>query len=1818
MKKILLFLVALLVTSSVIGQVASYTFSQSSGTWTPIAGGTVIATGTQDDGVFTGYPIGFNFYFNGAYYNTFSLNANGWMCMGSAASSSYTPISTGASNNVISAFGQDLQGQLTGEIRYQVLGTTPNQVLVLQFLHWGKYSYSGTGAGDDWSWQFRLSETTNTCSVVYGPFTVNATSTTGQVGLRGASTADFNNRTNPTTWAASAAGAINSASCTMSNTLFPVSGQTYTWTPPPPPPSIVYTPLANTTLTTARTLSTTITSSSGIPTTGIGLPRLYWKIGAGAWNNVAATTPVVGSTYTFTFGAGVIVGDIVSYYICAQDLAGTPIVACSPSAGAAGLTYNPPAAGTPPTPPNTYSVVAGICGTFDVGVGKTYTTLTAAIADLNAKVITCPVTFVLNDATYSTSETFPIIINANAGSSPGNTVTITPKAGVNVTVTSTTATALLKLYGADYIIIDGVNAAGSSLTFNNTYSSGIDLWITSTLTDGATNNTIKNCALIGTSGTTTIAGVLAGSGATLGNPAETPNSYNTIQNNTFKSTQNGMFIYGAATADLNWSITNNTLGSTVAAEKHGFRGVFLGNAASFTVSNNTIVGIQSSATSSATVTGIQVAGLINGGTISANKIGNIAQINSGGWGSNGLFLNSTSTAANLNIFNNLIYDVASYGYSGGAGYADNGYGIMVATGGGYNIYFNSINLNTPQTLAAIVASINISSSITTAASLIITNNIFNVPASNTIGTRYAIYCGAANTVFSDINYNDYYSVGTLGYLGSDMATIAAWRTATGKDVNSLNVDPVFVSGTDLHPTAPALGKAGNYLALIPVDYANAGRTNPPDIGAYQFSANQLLTTNAATAILSTSATLNGTINASSNTVTSGYDYGLTTTYGSSIAGVPATVTGTTVTAFTGAAAGLTANTLYHFRAKGISGGVTVYGGDLTFTTPPNPPTVVTTAATAVLATTATVNGTVNANGNSSTVSFDYGLTTTYGSTIAGVPSPVTGSVVTTVSAGLTGLLPGTLYHYRVKATNAGGTSNGGDLTFTTAPDFPAVVTTAATAITTISATLNGTVNANGASSTVFFDWGLTTTYGNTLGGTPSPVTGTTVTPVSANIAGLVVNTTYHFRVRATNSIGTSNGNDLTFLTVCPIAGPAGPITGPTQVCQGGSGYVYTVTIPNATGYVWTTPVGGTITAGANTNTVTVSYAANAAPGYMFVYGTAACGNGAPSQLGIAVNPPATPTVTGPASVCVNSVGNIYTTQAGMSNYTWTVSAGGAITAGGTTNAITVTWSTTGAKTVTVNYQTAAGCWAIAPTSYAVTVNPLPVPTISGPSPACSNYPGLVYSTQASMTGYTWTISAGGTITSGGTTNTVLVTWNAIGAQSISVNYTNANGCTAAAAVNYPVTVNSGAAPTITGPNTLCVNSGYNNYSTQPGMSGYAWTISAGGVINYGSGTNTITVSWTASGAQWVAVNYTNTGGCSAPTATQFNVTVNPMPGPAGSITGTATVCGGANGVAYSTAVITGAATYVWTLPTGATIASGAGTNAITVNFAGNASSGNITVVGNNMCGNGTASAPFAVTVNALPANAGTITGPASVCQGDAGKVYNVPAISGATGYVWSLPAGAAIVGGSNTNAITVDFDATAASGVITVAGTNSCGSGTVSPNFNLTVNPIPAAAVASNTGYTANSSAAAGNQWYYSVTATGTGAPISGATGQTYDATLTGTGYYWVIVTLNGCPSMESNRVLIITTGVENHAGAGISLYPVPNDGKFTVTFSSNDTYNINVFNNIGIKIYEEKNVEVNASTSKVIDLRPVPNGVYTVIFENNLNQVVKKIVVNK
>lgn len=236
------------------------------------------------------------------------------------------------------------------------------------------------------------------------------------------------------------------------------------------------------------------------------------------------------------------------------------------------------------------------------------------------------------------------------------------------------------------------------------------------------------------------------------------------------------------------------------------------------------------------MSGIQAALAIAGGSIERNKISDIKQINTTGWGSNGIYLGASTTASNLTVANNFISDVASYGYSG-VTQGDNGYGIMVDTGGGYKIYFNSVLMSTNQTATTgIPAAINIGSSVATAGALDLRNNIFaNI---QTVGVCYAIYVAAANTVFSNIDYNIYYpGTGTLGYLGSARATLAAWQTATGQDANSISADPLFNSNTDLHITnlsSPA-GNAATPIAGITIDIDGTTRDAlTPDIGADEF------------------------------------------------------------------------------------------------------------------------------------------------------------------------------------------------------------------------------------------------------------------------------------------------------------------------------------------------------------------------------------------------------------------------------------------------------------------------------------------------------------------------------------------------------------------------------------------------------------------------------------------------------------------------------------------------------------------------------------------------------------------------------------------------------------------------------------------------------------------------------------------------------------------------------------------------------------------------------------------------------------------------
>ncbi len=501
--------------------------------------------------------------------------------------------------------------------------------------------------------------------------------------------------------------------------------------------------------------------------------------------------------------------------------------------------------------------------------------------------------------------------------------------------------------------------------------------------------------------------------------------------------------------------------------------------------------------------------------------------------------------------------------------------------------------------------------------------------------------------------------------------------------------------------------------------------------------------------------------------------------------------------------------------------------------------------------------------------------------------------------------------------------------------------------------------------------------------------------------------------------------------------PIPTITGSTSACLNAS-RIYS-TQPGMSNYLWDVSAGGTVTSGGGTsdNSITITWSAEGAQTVSVNYTNGNnCTAAAPTVRNVTVNPLPAPTITGPASVCVNSTGHVYQTETLMTNYIWTVSAGGVITAGGTGNeTVTVTWTTTGAKTVTVNYTNGNNCTAAIATVYNVTVNALPVPTIAGPSPVCVTSTGNLYQTEAGMTNYLWLVT-GGTITAGGGTGdaTATVTWNTAGSQTISVNYTNGNSCTAASATVRTITVYPLPVPTISGNGAACLNSTGNIYTTEAGMTNYTWVVTGGTATAGGTNAdNTATVTWTTLGAQSVSVNYTNGNNCTAAAPTVRSVTVNPLPVP--TITGPAAACATSTGNVYSTEA--GMSSYSWTVSAGGTItAGGSGSSSITVTWN---TAGAQTVSVNYINGNGcTAVTPatYNVTVNPLPVPA--IAGPVPVCVTSTGNLYTTAA--GMTNYIWTVSAGGTITaGGTNTdNTVTVTWNTVGAQ-TVRVNYTNAFG-----------------------------------------------------------------------------------------------------------------------------------------------------------------------------------
>ncbi|MBS0659980.1 MAG: fibronectin type III domain-containing protein [Verrucomicrobia bacterium] len=625
-------------------------------------------------------------------------------------------------------------------------------------------------------------------------------------------------------------------------------------------PRFSFTPLPDTTATvptTARTLRAFVfDEDSGVPLTGVGLPLLHWRTEATGYTAVTAV-PQGGGYYDFTFGGGVSPGTRVFYYLTAQDLAPTPNVTALPLVGASGFSASPPVAATPPSAPFSYTVRQPMAGTFTVGAGGSFGTLRGAVDYVNRSLLTGPTTLRLTDANYSVGAQ-PVVLEANPGSSATNTLTIQPANGVSATIEGS-GESVLKLAGADYVVVNGENGDGpNNITVRITNPSpftsiiSIENLIAAGFVDPAMHNVLRHLRFEGADTT----GFAIFSGGLIGAPPEQPNHANWFLDNSISGVQVGICTLGASADGKNFGtrIEGNRIVTpgNPAARVGILAGFEDGIRIHFNQIENLVLtsgprdclGIALGADDFfASEFGFPHQECSNA-TVLSNRIGTLSQ--TANRSAIGIAVGPTGPGTTL-IANNAIFSILSNatGTEFGAGIyvcGQNQPGAITqvlansislegtVTGGGRPIYGLALGANDPVVLAR--------------------NNTIQVLAANgsagSNGGSVAIASSTSPPANLDSDRNNFYvgpgadfCVGRVGSLvagGVSLPTLADWRTATGDDAASLSVPPQQTSPTNLAPLpgSPLLG-AGVALLGLPGDFQGAIRPNPPALGAFELA-----------------------------------------------------------------------------------------------------------------------------------------------------------------------------------------------------------------------------------------------------------------------------------------------------------------------------------------------------------------------------------------------------------------------------------------------------------------------------------------------------------------------------------------------------------------------------------------------------------------------------------------------------------------------------------------------------------------------------------------------------------------------------------------------------------------------------------------------------------------------------------------------------------------------------------------------------------------------------------------------------------------------
>jgi len=650
-----------------------------------------------------------------------------------------------------------------------------------------------------------------------------------------------------------------------------------------------------------------------------------------------------------------------------------------------------------------------------------------------------------------------------------------------------------------------------------------------------------------------------------------------------------------------------------------------------------------------------------------------------------------------------------------------------------------------------------------------------------------------------------------------------------------------------------------------------------------------------------------------------------------------------------------------------------------------------------------------------------------------------------------------------------------------------------------------------------------------------------------------------------------------------VAGPPTPsINGPNTVC-GLSVVTYSTQFVAGNTYAWSLPTNGVITAGAATNAATVTWN-NPLPGVVnpatlsVTETNTLSGCTATANLNVNVYyKPTSPAITRVSGTPLNQACNNSTISYQIpnntgSNFLWTVT-GGTITAGGSSNQVTVQWTSVGNQTLTVTETTAlnAACTGLSTLNVSVTYQP--TPSISGNATTCTSNTDTYTTANVAGSTYAWTLPAGGgTILSGAASNTITVNWTGAGvSRSVQVVETNGN-CSATATL----TVSVGQTPLTTAIQRLipagtigsaCVGSTITYATTLVTGNNYAWSVTGGSFSGTSSGVNnnTANVVWNVMGTQTLTVVETTAGTNCSRTATQLvNVTYQPTP----SISGAATTCTG-NTETYSTGNVAGDS-YAWTVSAGGTVLTGAGSSSITVRWIANGPQ-TVSVLETAIAGGCFASATLNVTVGQTPTlTAITRSSGSPLAQACAGSTvgYTTPNTPGNT-YVWSVTGGTFVgaSNGVNISVVNVTWNVVGnqtLTVVETTAGTNC--SRTATQNVSVTYQPSPSIAgnATTCTGNidTYTTANVGGSAYAWTITPAANGTILSGLSSNTITVRWNNAGSATVSVLETSNPGgCFATATLVVSVGQTPTTTAIARTTPVGDVGKAcvgqTITYST-------------------------------------------------------------